>query len=71
VLNLHAGRQRVSAHRDASYTDWKVGVTKDFGVASVALAYVGTNARREAYSSPVNGKYTGRDAAVLTVSRTF
>jgi len=71
VLNLHAGRQRVSGHRDASYTDWKVGVTKDFGVASVALAYVGTSARREAYSSPVNGKYTGRDAAVLTVSRTF
>ena len=71
VLNLHAGRQKVQGHDVASYTDWKVGVTKDFGVASVALAYVGTNARHEAYFSAVNGKYTGRDAAVLTVSRTF
>ena len=71
VLNLHAGRQRVRAHAEASYTDWKAGLTRDFGVASVALAYVGTNARRTAYASPVNGKLTGRDAVVVTVSRTF
>jgi|SRR5450830_193877 len=71
TLNLHAGRQRVRGHAASNYTDWKVGVTKDFGIATLALAYVGTNAGKAAYASPVNGKFTGRDAAVLTLSRTF
>lgn len=71
VVNLHAGRQKVRNHDVASYTDWKVGVTKDFGIASVALAYAGTNADESAYASPVNGKFTGRDALVVTVSKTF
>lgn len=71
TLNLHAGRQKVRSHRPSSYTDWKAGVTKDFGIATVALAWVGTNAGKAAYASPVNGKFTGRGAAVLTVSRTF
>lgn len=71
VLNLHAGRQTIRNHASAEYTDWKAGVTKDFGVASVALAYVGTNADKGAYASPVNGKFTGRDAVVLTVSKVF
>ncbi len=71
IVNLHAGRQKVRNHGDASYTDWKAGVTKDFGVVAVALAYIGTNAGRSAYASPVNGKFTGRDALVLTVSKVF
>jgi uncharacterized protein (TIGR02001 family) len=71
VVNLHAGRQKVRNHGIASYTDWKVGVTKDFGIATVALAYIGTNADESAYASPANGKFTGRDAMVLTVSKTF
>lgn len=71
TLNLHAGRQRVRSHAASSYTDWKVGATKDVGFATVALAWVGTNAGKAAYASPVNGKFTGRGAAVLAVSRTF
>lgn len=71
AVNLHAGRQKVRNHDAASYTDWKVGVTKDFGIAAVALAYIGTNAGKAAYASPVNGKFTGRDALVVTVSKTF
>ncbi|TWI66280.1 uncharacterized protein (TIGR02001 family) [Pseudoduganella lurida] len=71
ILNLHAGRQKVRHHDAASYTDYKVGVTKDFGVVTVALAWIGTNADKAAYASPVNGKFTGRDAAVLTVSKVF
>lgn len=71
TVNLHAGRQEVRHHDSASYTDWKAGVAKDFGIVAVALAYVGTNAGRSTYSSPVNGKFTGRDAVVVTVSKVF
>ena len=71
IVNLHAGRQEIRNHDAASYTDWKAGVTKDFGFATAALAYVGTNAGRSAYASPVNGKFTGRDALLLTVSKVF
>ncbi|WP_020654533.1 TorF family putative porin [Massilia niastensis] len=71
MLNLHAGRQRVDNNSAASYTDWKVGVTRQFELASVALAVVGTNAGKTAYASPANGKFLGRKALQLSVSRTF
>jgi uncharacterized protein (TIGR02001 family) len=71
VLNLHAGHQNVKNVAAASYTDWKVGLTKDFGVVSGALALIGTNASELAYASPANGKFLGKTALVLSVSRTF
>ncbi len=71
VLNLHAGRQRVANNGAASYTDYKIGVTRDFGVASVALAAIGTNAGKAAYASPANGKFLGKTALQLTVSKSF
>ena len=71
VLNLHAGHQKVRNVSAASYTDWKLGLTKDFGVASAALAVIGTNASALAYASPANGKFLGKTALVLTVSKTF
>lgn len=71
VVNLHAGHQSVKNTSAARYTDWKLGVTKDFGVASVALAAIGTNASKSAYASPANGKFLGKNALVLTVSKTF
>jgi uncharacterized protein (TIGR02001 family) len=71
TLNLHAGRQDVRHHDAASYTDYKIGVTKDAGVASVAAAFVGTNADEAAYASPANGKFLGRKALVVTVGKTF
>ncbi|WP_317204669.1 TorF family putative porin [Janthinobacterium sp.] len=69
--NLHAGHQNVKHNSASSYSDWKVGVTKDFGVLTGALAVIGTNADKDAYASPVNGKFTGKTALVLTVSKTF
>lgn len=71
TINLHAGRQKVRNSSASDYTDWKVGVTKDFGVASVQLAAIGTNASKAAYASPANGKFTGRNAMQLTLSKTF
>ena len=71
VVNLHAGHQNVKNVPAASYTDWKIGVTKDFGVVIGALAFIGTNASEVAYASPANGKFLGKTALVLSVSKTF
>ncbi|RJG20342.1 TorF family putative porin [Massilia cavernae] len=69
VLNLHAGRQRVANNGVFSYNDFKLGVTKDFGFATVALAAI--SADTDAYTSPVNGKDLAKTGAVLTISKTF
>jgi len=71
TLQLHAGRQEVKNNPASDYTDWKVGMSRSFDWAAVSLAWIGTNASKLAYASPVNGKFTGRDALQLTVSRTF
>lgn len=68
LLNLHVGRQEVRHNSQYSYTDYKLGMSKDFGVATVALAWVKANT--DVYVSP-QGKSLGRSAAVLTVSKTF
>lgn len=69
TLNLHVGRQKVKNSPSFSYTDYKIGATKDFGVASVALAYIKTTS--DAYIAPTNGKNLGKGGVVLTVSKTF
>ncbi|HEX7634754.1 MAG TPA: TorF family putative porin [Noviherbaspirillum sp.] len=73
TVNLHAGRQRIKGINDpvASYTDWKVGLTKDFGVVTGSVAAVGTNADEVFYASPANGKFMGKKALVLSVGKTF
>ena len=68
VLNLHVGRQEVNNNDAVSYTDYKVGVTKDLGVASLSLAWIKANT--DAYLSP-QGKNLGKSAAVLSLSKTF
>lgn len=71
TLSLHAGRQRVRHLGTASYTDWKAAVAHDFGLATLTLAAVGTNASETAYASPANGKFLGKRALVVTLGRTF
>lgn len=71
TLNLHAGRQQVRNNDAARYTDYKLGITKDAGFASLALAFVGTNAGETAYASPANGKFLGKRALVASASKTF
>jgi uncharacterized protein (TIGR02001 family) len=68
LLNLHAGHQNVNNNGAFSYTDYKVGVTKDFGICSVALAAI--YADTKAYVSP-SGKNLAKTGLVLTVSKTF
>jgi uncharacterized protein (TIGR02001 family) len=68
VLNLHIGHQGVKNNGVSAYTDYKVGVTKDFGFCTVALAAIYANTK--AYVSP-SGKNLGKTGAVLTASKTF
>lgn len=45
----HVGYQDVKDNDDASYTDWKVGVSKDVGFGVITLAYSDTDAKTAAY----------------------
>lgn len=71
VINLHAGRQRVKNVDAASYADWKIGLIRDFGILSAAVALIGTNAGQAAYASPANGKFLGKSAVTVNISKTF
>lgn len=46
----HVGYQDVNDNDPASYTDWKVGVTKDIGFGVATLAYTDTDADETAYT---------------------
>lgn len=71
ILNAHAGRQRVKNQGFADYTDWKLGVTKNFaGGVAVALGYYDTNADELSYTNGY-GEFLGRRTGVLSVSKTF
>ena len=59
----------------ASYTDWQLGLTKDFGGGlSLAAAYIGTNAAKSgstyAYMSP-QGKNLGGSTGIVSLTKTF
>ena len=76
TLTGHVGKQNykgatADANADGSltYTDYKVGVTKDFSGYVVGLAYSTTNAVEKAYT--VLNKNLGKSATVLSLSRTF
>lgn len=69
----HVGHQKIKHFSDASYTDYKVGVTKDLGFGVVGLAYIDTNAKGgdgEPYRNAFN-KDLGKGVALLTFTKTF
>ena len=68
TINLHAGHQNVENVSSASYSDWKIGVTKDFGFMTGALAAIGTNTSNYVAA---NGNNLGKTALVLSLSKTF
>jgi uncharacterized protein (TIGR02001 family) len=69
----HIGRQKVKDFNDASYTDWKLGVTKDLRGFVFGAAYVDTNAKSSAYtySDARKTMNIGKSGLVLSASRTF
>lgn len=71
-LGTYSGTSNNSLY---SYTDWKLGVTKDFGGGlSGAIAYVATNAKTAngsySYSDP-QGKNLGRSTGLISLTKTF
>lgn len=79
TIGAHVGRQAykgtatdtlVAANSTPTYTDYKIGATKDLGGFVVSLAYSSTNANRTQYTNGLN-KYLGRGTAVLSLSRSF
>lgn len=70
TLNLHVGRQVIKNNGAYSYTDWKVGATKEFVGVAFSLALIGTNADKNLYVTP-DGSFTGKNRLVLTAVKTF
>jgi len=69
----HVGHQKIKNLSDASYTDYKVGVTKDVGFGVVGLSYWDTDAKGDAgqiYRNTYN-KDLGKGTALLSFSKTF
>lgn len=80
TLNAHVGDQHYSGSNGGisndslfSYTDWKLGVTKDLGSGWSATAYyTDTNAKDAGYKGAFNGgKNLGDSHFVAAVSKTF
>jgi uncharacterized protein (TIGR02001 family) len=72
LVNAHIGHQRIDGFGDASYTDWKLGITKNFDKGfSVAVAYYDTNADKFVYTNPNTNHFIGRSTGVVTVSKAF
>jgi len=71
TANAHVGYQGVKHVDNASYTDWKLGLTKDLGKGfALAVAYIDTNARRSVYTN-APGRYIGRATAFASLTKTF
>jgi uncharacterized protein (TIGR02001 family) len=67
----HIGYQRVAHNSSFSYTDWSLGLGKDFGNGfSLSLAYVDTNS--DVYRGPApDSKNLGKATAVLGAKYTY
>lgn len=70
-LDAHIGHQRVANAPGTSYSDWKLGVTRNFASAwSFALGYYDSNAGRSVYTN-AQGHYLGRATVVLSLAGSF
>lgn len=69
TLTLHAGRQMVKNYGYLNYNDFKIGIAKDFGFATIGLAIIGTDADKSTYT--VAGKELSETSAVLSIGKTF
>lgn len=65
----HLGHQKVKNVGGASYTDWKVGVSKDLGFGVVSLTYSDTNADNAFYTW--DGEKVAEGRFALSFSKSF
>ena len=71
TITPHIGHQTVRNLSVASYTDYSLTATKDFGNGfSASAAFVGSNARKAFYTD-INGKFIGNDTVVVGVKYTY
>ncbi len=71
VINAHIGHQSIDGFGDASYNDYKLGVTKNFDKGfSVAVAYYDTDADQDVYTN-FDNHFVGRSTGVITLSKAF
>jgi uncharacterized protein (TIGR02001 family) len=75
TLNViaHVGRQNVKNNSYASYTDYKLGVTKDIGFGVVGLAYTDTTAKADFLDGDYNwsNKNVGKGVLAASFLKTF
>jgi len=75
TLNLHLGHTAVRHYGELSYSDYKLGLARDWSGFTWGLAVVGTQADAAYYqvgdSAWLNPKRTGRGGLVLSAARTF
>ncbi len=74
-LVLHAGHQTVEGRSKGDYTDFLIGVNKNFSIAgstgwNAGVNFTSTNAKDTWYVDS-KGMYTGDDHAILFLKRTF
>lgn len=73
TLTGHVGHQKIKNLTDASYTDYKIGLSKDYAGMTWGLAYIDTNAKGgegQPYRNAF-GKDLGASRGLLTVGKTF
>ncbi len=74
-LATHLGRMEVHHYGDLSYTDYKLGLSKEFGGFTVGAAVVGGDAKRSFYqvanSAGQDAKRVGTTGFVLSIAKTF
>ncbi|GAB4165548.1 MAG: hypothetical protein Fur0039_01650 [Rhodocyclaceae bacterium] len=71
----HVGHQKIRGNGDASYTDYKIGLTKDVGFGTVGLSYWATDAKACGDAPPTYcnafDKDLGGGRVLVTFTRTF
>ncbi len=79
-LGAHAGKQTYKGSSaayvaaggpTATYTDYKLGVTKELGSFELGLAYSKTNAQSGGFYTNLQGKDLGKGTVVLSLSSSF
>lgn len=84
-INGHIGNQKVKGYSDASYSDYKLGMTKDLDFGVFGLAYSTTNAKDSCgavadaanpycyfkASGPLDTYAAGKGRVLLTFGKTF
>ena len=78
TLNLHLGHQTVAHYGNYSYSDWKIGLTRELAGYSLAAALIGTNAQDSWWYAQTPSQVgstsrtkIGEPGLVLSVAKSF